>query len=372
MFALGVVMALQADAASYYVSNSSGNDSNAGTSSSAPWKTLAKVSAKVFAAGDTIYLKRGDVWTGETLYARGGGQSARITVSPYGTGDRPMISPGTGIQSAIELTAECKNWRFVYIAFRNAQYGIYSSCATYQYGFAVESCDFRDLLHSGIRTDPLPGPSPINGFSVINSYFATSRHGVSLRRIANLDLQNNTFSNMQYSGISLADSNGGQVVDCKLTSMGLAQGAGGTCAIYLGNCKNLVIENCEISWTRKRDCPDGVGIDFEANNTNILVQDCYFHDNMGSAILLYRNPDWGSDNSNISLVGNTFLNNGLENPATMPAVMRHYKNAQCGGLIEGNHITLLPGQGVTRIDNGPNLTGFQSSFTVQNNTIVQQ
>ena len=43
-------------AATYYVSNS-GSDSNAGTSSSSPWKTIAKVNSVSEASGSTVLFQ---------------------------------------------------------------------------------------------------------------------------------------------------------------------------------------------------------------------------------------------------------------------------------------------------------------------------
>ena len=81
-------------ATTYYVDSAGGNDANAGTSSSAPWKNVGKVNATTFAAGDTILFKRGSSWT-NTLWPKGSGtSSASITVDAYGTGAAPLIQGG--------------------------------------------------------------------------------------------------------------------------------------------------------------------------------------------------------------------------------------------------------------------------------------
>ena len=48
-------------ATTYYVSPS-GNDNNSGTSTGAPWKTLAKVNNTNFSPGDKILFQRGGEW----------------------------------------------------------------------------------------------------------------------------------------------------------------------------------------------------------------------------------------------------------------------------------------------------------------------
>ncbi|HMS91318.1 MAG TPA: right-handed parallel beta-helix repeat-containing protein, partial [Candidatus Absconditabacterales bacterium] len=82
----------------YYVSYSSGNDSNNGISQSTPWKTINKVNLQTFLPGDTILFKRGDTWTNETIIINGVGTSTgAITYGAYGTGEKPKISGFTPI-----------------------------------------------------------------------------------------------------------------------------------------------------------------------------------------------------------------------------------------------------------------------------------
>lgn len=56
----------------YYVSFSTGNDNNTGTSEGTPWKTLAKLNGMIFLQGDTVLLKCGDTWN-EELILKGSG-----------------------------------------------------------------------------------------------------------------------------------------------------------------------------------------------------------------------------------------------------------------------------------------------------------
>src|SRR5579859_3859203 len=47
-----------ASATTYYVSASTGNDANAGTSAVAAWQTVSKVNAAVLQAGDSVLFRR--------------------------------------------------------------------------------------------------------------------------------------------------------------------------------------------------------------------------------------------------------------------------------------------------------------------------
>ncbi|MHA7110653.1 cadherin domain-containing protein [Sunxiuqinia elliptica] len=76
---------------SYYVSSSEGNDSNAGTSISHPWKSLEKVNSFKPSAGDKILFKRGDEWEGTLVISASGTTGNPITYGAYGTGEKPRI-----------------------------------------------------------------------------------------------------------------------------------------------------------------------------------------------------------------------------------------------------------------------------------------
>ena len=75
----------------YYASSSSGNDDNAGTSSSLAWKTLDQVNAAALAAGDAVLFKRGDAWTGTITVSTSGSEGNPITYGAYGEGEKPKI-----------------------------------------------------------------------------------------------------------------------------------------------------------------------------------------------------------------------------------------------------------------------------------------
>ncbi len=75
----------------YYLSNS-GNDNNNGTSSTSPWKTLSKLNNISFTAGDTVFLKSGDVFRGKITISQGGNSSKQVVFTSYGTGNKPEIS----------------------------------------------------------------------------------------------------------------------------------------------------------------------------------------------------------------------------------------------------------------------------------------
>ena len=78
----------------YYIDVINGNDSNAGTSNTSAWKTLAKVSSIAFSAGDNILFKRGQVFFAEKSFTikNGGAEGNPIIYGAYGSGDKPIIT----------------------------------------------------------------------------------------------------------------------------------------------------------------------------------------------------------------------------------------------------------------------------------------
>jgi Right handed beta helix region/Putative Ig domain len=76
----------------YFVDSILGKDSNDGTSVSAPWKTLARVSNFSFAPGSRILLKRGSLWREELNFPSSGVSGEPILLDAYGTGNAPVIS----------------------------------------------------------------------------------------------------------------------------------------------------------------------------------------------------------------------------------------------------------------------------------------
>lgn len=90
-----VAAPVAAAATTIYVDPVTGNDSGAGTSENAPWRSLAKVNATVWGPGTSILLKAGTTFVDQYLDLRGSGAAgAPISVGKYGAGARPIINFG--------------------------------------------------------------------------------------------------------------------------------------------------------------------------------------------------------------------------------------------------------------------------------------
>ena len=98
-------------ATTYYVSSSTGNDANSGTSSSTPWQTIGHVNGQTFQPGDSILFKRGDVWN-ESLAPRSSGSSGNpITFDAYGTGAAPNLTGYYAVPSTAWVLVSGNAWK---------------------------------------------------------------------------------------------------------------------------------------------------------------------------------------------------------------------------------------------------------------------
>lgn len=88
-----LVLTALAGATDYYVKNG-GNDLNSGTSDGSAWASIEKVNS-VFASlrpGDRILFRRGDTFYGKLNITKSGAASSPITLTAYGTGEKPVIT----------------------------------------------------------------------------------------------------------------------------------------------------------------------------------------------------------------------------------------------------------------------------------------
>jgi Right handed beta helix region len=82
-----------AQAATLYVSPS-GSDSNAGTSTAAPWRTVSRVNNAALQPGDVVSFEAGATFSDATLMPQSSGTAAsRITFNSYGSGRATLSYP---------------------------------------------------------------------------------------------------------------------------------------------------------------------------------------------------------------------------------------------------------------------------------------
>ncbi|MBO9625293.1 MAG: hypothetical protein J7484_02840 [Microbacterium sp.] len=392
--AAGVLAAAPAAAASttYYVS-ASGDDSNAGTTPSSPWKTLTRASAQTYSPGDAVLLRSGDTWTGETLELHGSGSSANwITLSSYGSGARPKIHPYASVADipAPNATDIAANGRLYGVYLHNvAGWKISNLEVAYSKSGIVyrnDSSGTRDGLwienvyvHDIAKWPLDPYPTPDNRVAPLNTatfsmgiYTVLDQSSPSNERLTNVTVKNVTIErtdgpleirhadNVDVSGVTATDSARVGVVftginygtipgtpvgsfrDSSIQRSGAEGMRWGTAGLAFNAVKDFVADNIDVGFTYA-PAPyyvDGVGIDYEGLNVNVTVQNSYIHDNADEAVMVYRNPQWsgGVENVNTSLIDNVFENNGLLTNSTHAALLASEFNRHNGGTISGNKI----------------------------------
>ena len=122
------VSAAHANGTNYYVDSVNGSDSNSGTSSAAPWKTLANINSRSFNPGDTISLKDGSTWSGTgansaALTIDGGGAAGNpIVVQSYGSGNAPILTNPTAIPTSGSNSANGMNIAADYVTVNGIEF----------------------------------------------------------------------------------------------------------------------------------------------------------------------------------------------------------------------------------------------------------
>jgi nitrous oxidase accessory protein NosD len=154
LFGFGVwsLLLMQAMAATYYVDAAQGNDQHEGTSETKAWKSLGKINATVFQAGDRILLRAGSKWQG-MLRPQGSGliegnRLEPIVIDRYGEGPLPMIE-AQGKHPQALLLHNVEGWQAKNLQLTNQG----ESRAPWRYGVKI-SADKPGAMR-GIHLDGL-------------------------------------------------------------------------------------------------------------------------------------------------------------------------------------------------------------------------
>ena len=87
----------------YYIDYTKGNNRASGTSMEKAWKDFANIKKLSFAGGNTILLKRGEIWNQTLLPPPGGNDNEPIVIDAYGSGDLPVIDVQNKHSAAIRM-----------------------------------------------------------------------------------------------------------------------------------------------------------------------------------------------------------------------------------------------------------------------------
>jgi len=328
----------QASSKTYYVSQSTGLDTNTGLTSGAPWKTLAHASAVTLNAGDAILLKCGDTWN-EELQPKGSGSAGNpIYMGSYGSGNKPLIDRGdVAQQNGIHLIDQ-EGYKIVGLEFSHCETGIFGEYHTgnpTRHFVWIEDCYFHDSLRYGHYENYYTAKNISVGVSfwsfeswsnnvslqditVKNCVFRRMASGIWTNSPDNFDYNADNFynfANLTVSGclfeegyqwqLGLRGISGGQITHCVTHDIGRLNNFvafNGVAGAMVYRLKDFTFTDSEWGFvSRGGGSGDGEAFDLEGNNANMTFTNCLFHDADGPCIMLYQGAAHGN-------VGNQFTN----------------------------------------------------------------
>ena len=229
-------------AATYYVDYSNGDDANNGTSTDSPWKTITKVNASSFSAGDNILFKKGETWSEQLTIKYSGSSGNPIVYSSYGSGSKPIIDGNNtanyGIYASNKSYITIDGFNIKKMKKTGTSYAIYFTGGTYN---TVKNCDISEVYYV---TNPNPGTTTWE-----------AQYGVGI----------------QFIKCNGATISGNTIKDC------------GSSAILYGTQDNISLTNlCEIFNNEITNV--NIGIRVTSGNTsgvsinNVKIHNNYIHD----------------------------------------------------------------------------------------------
>jgi len=334
-------------AATYYVDSQTGRDSNSGTSSAVPWKSLDKVNRTAFRAGDVILFKSGSAWTGQ-LWAKGSGtQRQPIVIDKYDGEAKPIIRGAGQVEDAVLLKNQ-EYWEIRNLEITNTGRG-----DVVRRGVHVAVENYGDAHHIYLRSLTI---HDVNGMDSKGTggihYSCTGETKPS--RFIDLRIEDNSVYHVDRDGITgesthwerqkwhpslgvvirnnlLEDIGGDGIVDVatdgallEYNVVGHAnqRSKGNNVAIWAWSADNTIIQHNEAYATRGGH--DSEGFDSDWNSRNTIIQYNYSHDNDGGFLLICNdgtvgpeynigntgtivryNISWNDHNKSISIAGPT-------------------------------------------------------------------
>jgi hypothetical protein len=314
-----------AHAATYYVDCNAGNDGNAGTSSSAAWKTLTPVNAKVFAPGDSLLLIMGCTWTGTLQPGGSGANGNTITINEYGTPSTMPHIEGGGATEAVLLSGQ------QYWDINNLEVSNQTSTPGLQRGVRVIATGVSNHIHLiGLNVHNVDGQLGADAASKNTGGIGFESSGGAGASFDDILIQNCTVNDTDDSGIYL-DADSGTAPE----SSNWAQ----------AKWNNVVIEGNQISDIGKN------AVIVRSSDTPIIQNNVI----NGSSTRLHGNAIYTIGTLNAVIQFNEIYNTaltgyaGLEDAAIDPdndsngtLVQYNYSHNNAGGMANPN---MIPGAG---------------------------
>ena len=174
----------------YYVSSSDGNDSNAGKSSSSPWKNLSKLNSTRFYPGDKILFKKGDSWTGQWAVNNSGSSSNPIYIGGYGSGSNPVIGGNNSLQYLFSLSTNVSYITIDGIYFKDCDPNGYKGMIfgnSSNHNILIQNCFFNQSEASKNSSYAMICMRDANNVTITNCDLTGKSQGIHFRANNNND-----------------------------------------------------------------------------------------------------------------------------------------------------------------------------------------
>lgn len=311
----------------YYIS-AAGSDSNAGTSTGAPWKTFANTYGVTWKAGDRLLLRGGDTIAGMVWMSGVTATAANpITVGSYGTGRATIAENGNSgiyLQNCSHIVVQDLNVTGSSKTFDGVS--VYNDGAARTAGITVRRCDvtgwkvgiavYASAAGNGVDgvliEDVVVSANLRDGLVISGQQSGTtlSHKNVTVRRVlATANTGDPTFTTSHSgSGIIVGCVDVGLVEQCEAHSNGAGNGwtGGGPVGIWAERARSVTIRDCASHDNRGGSSVDGAGFDLDIDAKSCVIERCSAWGNEGAGILL-----WGGATNTVrhcTLVGNGTAN----------------------------------------------------------------
>ena len=366
-----------------YCISATGKDSNAG-SQTAPWRTLAKLSAAQLRPGDRVLLRGGDTFAAPLTICWSGSASAPITFTSYGTGRATIQSTGAkdhGIVLGPHQHLTIQNLRLLGPGFAASSA---SGVDAYLYGpspkagISLLGLDISGFANA-IKIGAWASGTGVEGLLIDGCELHDNREGlflygktitdhrkVMIRRCVAFNNHGNPDPKTAPNGNSIL-VNG--VTDCRIEQClvrdGGDQGGGGV-GIWTYGADRVTIAFCEVHHQKAVHSSDGGGFDLDGGVTNSVIQSCYSHDNDGAGFLVYQNLKATTAyqaNAGNAIRNNVSINDGRRRSYAGIVVDSEDPATPIGGCdITGNTIftaTICPDGAARCLSLGARVTGIR-------------
>lgn len=233
----------------YYVDFTTGDDGDTGLTEALAWKTIAKVNASSFSAGDSILFKRGETWSGTALVPISSGSVGNlITLADYGTGNKPVITGANAGNTCCNIAVNRHHYLIQNLDFIVAGSGAYGLLIE-GYEVTVEDCE-SSLGIVGMQVDG----------ATANAY------NVTLTRCV---VHNTEHHGIVVNYVDVAGPTDIIIQDCTVTTCGhIADAHHG---IYIKHCSDVTVKNCIVTGA----FASGIKLGDGCNTSTVTQNLCY-------------------------------------------------------------------------------------------------